>query len=371
MRKFLLCFMVFFIACSVISLFHPLRANATMSGSPSLTTVHFAPAQIPALIDLSSLSISDSDVSKNESPFVSFRSTFAVGKVTIRYSLSSDGFSPEYFTYVALGNELNCLWNVKTKNPYAGSYKIDYIQIENRFTSAVYKIYDTRSHTSADLQGSDMLADLSAGDYLTRPSKVVNVEADLYDSDTYEHKTVLVYWTNPGDVEGFRVYYKPAGATTWSYKDTAENYLIMTMPTAGIKYYFTVKAYTKVNNKKYLSTTLSETKSVYTLSRITLTASRSGAHYVKLTWPDIPGQTGYQIYRTDSYADYYYYDNFTKIKTLVSSTATSYIDTSTAQGKVYYYKVRAYKKIYYNATEFYYVYGPFSYAKSIMLVDFN
>lgn len=76
-----------------------------------------------------------------------------------------------------------------------------------------------------------------------------------------------------------------------------------------------------------------------TLSKPILKASSNSYNSNKLSWNKVSGASGYRIYRATSKTGTY-----SRIKT-VSSTSTSYTDTSRATGKTYYYKIRAYKTV--------------------------
>lgn len=57
---------------------------------------------------------------------------------------------------------------------------------------------------------------------------------------------------------------------------------------------------------------------------------------IKVAWNSVPGADGYYVYRATSSTG-----SYTKIKT---TSSTSFIDTSVASGKTYYYKIKSYNK---------------------------
>ena len=83
-----------------------------------------------------------------------------------------------------------------------------------------------------------------------------------------------------------------------------------------------------------------------TLSKPTLKATKKETHYTKLSWGEVGGAQGYQVYRKEGSNGKY-----EKIKTLRSLTDTSYKDKKITPGKTYTYKVRAFLKL--NAGNFY------------------
>ncbi len=69
-----------------------------------------------------------------------------------------------------------------------------------------------------------------------------------------------------------------------------------------------------------------------------VTASRYSYNKIKIRWDKVPGASGYTIYRSTSENGKY-----TAIKRLTKGSITSYINSSLAHGKTYYYKVKPYR----------------------------
>ena len=67
--------------------------------------------------------------------------------------------------------------------------------------------------------------------------------------------------------------------------------------------------------------------------------SRAGSGKLKITWKKVSGATGYQIYRSTQKNS-----GYRRIKNL-SSKSSSYTNSKLKNGKRYYYKIRAYKRI--------------------------
>lgn len=76
------------------------------------------------------------------------------------------------------------------------------------------------------------------------------------------------------------------------------------------------------------------------LSRPTLNVVKGDSGTVRLSWNEIAGAQGYQIYRKEGEDGKY-----VRIKTLNGLTELSYQDTKATLGNVYYYKVRAFLKL--------------------------
>lgn len=77
-----------------------------------------------------------------------------------------------------------------------------------------------------------------------------------------------------------------------------------------------------------------------TLSKPSLKAASIGTTENKLTWNEVAGSVGYQVYRAEGENGKY-----TRIKTLNGLGQTSYVDKNVVPGKRYYYKVRAFLKL--------------------------
>ncbi|GGB42459.1 InlB B-repeat-containing protein [Fictibacillus barbaricus] len=100
-------------------------------------------------------------------------------------------------------------------------------------------------------------------------------------------------------------------------------------------------------NKKFsYSETITNHKTLYakfaknTVTPATISASSAGYSRIKVSWSKVTGATGYELYRSTSPTGTY-----TKAATLTSGATISYINGGLTTGKVYYYKVRAYRLI--------------------------
>lgn len=134
-------------------------------------------------------------------------------------------------------------------------------------------------------------------------------------------------------------YSKIANVSSTTYKDTGRK--------SSSNYYYKVRAYKTVNGKKvyssysnvaYVSSTLNKTENVKVTNQ---TNSR------KVSWNRVSNASKYNVYRSSSKDGEYEY--------IGSSTTLSYTDTSASSSKIYYYRVRAYKKS--NNVKYYGVYS--------------
>ena len=103
------------------------------------------------------------------------------------------------------------------------------------------------------------------------------------------------------------------------------------------KYYYKVRAYTFINGQKSYGS-FSTIQEKAELAKTTITSGKYSSSKNTIKWSKVSGVTGYKIYRATSKNGTY-----TKIKTIKNNTTFSYTDSNLSLGKVYYYKVRAYK----------------------------
>ena len=107
----------------------------------------------------------------------------------------------------------------------------------------------------------------------------------------------------------------------------------------GKTYYYKVRAYRTVDNKKVYggySSVVSAKPSLKTPSITLSTTSKKAT----IKWSKIAGANGYDVYRATSKNG-----SYSKVKSITSSSTVSYTDSKLTSGKTYYYKVRAYRTV--------------------------
>ncbi|ALC90576.1 hypothetical protein AM500_12855 [Bacillus sp. FJAT-18017] len=110
---------------------------------------------------------------------------------------------------------------------------------------------------------------------------------------------------------------------------------------------YTVDAAGNVSARKTIKVVNSATSSVsYDYNRI------------KVSWHGVPGSSGYEVYRSTKSTGTY-----AKIGTITSGSTVSFINSSVVTGKLYYYKVRAYRVI--NGVKVYSPYTKISSTKAV------
>lgn len=235
-------------------------------------------------------------------------------------------------------------------NPKASTAKV---------RNAINKTATDIGTSGKDKQTSNGL--INAGEaarYALAPSMPTNMKASLSTSSSTSstnYRTVKLSWNKMTNASGYRIYYKTSTASDWSTITLSggSKTSYTKKLTAGKKYYFEVKAYRNVDGHRIFSNA-TETKTVYTLKKPTLSKiTKTSKGNNKLTWTNISGETGYQIYKKKGKNGKWYTVKW------VSANTKTYTDSSLKKGNTYYYKVRAYKTV--NGKK---VYGPWSDVRS-------
>lgn len=158
---------------------------------------------------------------------------------------------------------------------------------------------------------------------------------------------VKLTWKEVTGATGYRVYIykttggktrvKAASVTTNSYtlkKDYAGNALKM-----GTTYKIAIAAYTKTSSGTVIH---AENGVAYTFKFIpsapTLKVTSTAKGRATISWSDVAGETGYQVYYSEDG------EKFTKLSSYKGWPDTQY-KTGLKSGKTYYFKVRAYTKV--------------------------
>ena len=264
----------------------------------------------------------------------------------------------------------------KTSNVFSTSIKLTWSPVEDADGYEVYRAtsldgqYTLRRTVYNDSPLSYTNTGLSTGKtyyYKVRAFKEVDkkkIDGDFSDviyatpklstpkasasSSTYSSNKIS--WNSVTNAHGYEVY--RATSKTGKYelrKDTTSTTYTNTGLTTNKTYYYKVKAYRIVNNKKVYS---KESSVVYAMPVFTTPSVKLslGDKRVYVRWNKIAGATNYQVYRATSRNGTY------TLKRTVSSSTTSYTNTDVSKNKGYYYKVRAYrvingKKIYSNFSD--------------------
>lgn len=152
-------------------------------------------------------------------------------------------------------------------------------------------------------------------------------------------------WKSIPSANGYQLYYKVGQNGKWKLYDTLE-------PTDsqqewweigfsfGKTYYFKVRAYDKVDGKKYYSSYSDVVKYYHKPPAVKNLKVKNSSGKAKLTWSKGSLISGYQVYRSTSKDGTY-----TKIKSISGASNKTFTDKTVKEGKTYYYKVRSYAKV--------------------------
>lgn len=145
-------------------------------------------------------------------------------------------------------------------------------------------------------------------------------------------------WKTVKGAAGYEVCYSKnnlfTNSTTLDEKKTTST---ITGITAGTSYYIHVRAYTLDSAGEKVYGTFSDSQILKTAPSVPeITKVTGGNNKITLTWNDVAGEQGYQLYMSTSKNGTY-----TKIATQLANT-TSFTKSGLITAKTYYFKIRAY-----------------------------
>lgn len=158
------------------------------------------------------------------------------------------------------------------------------------------------------------------------------------------YSSLKLTWKKVSGAEGYVIYRKNSSdkweriaklesGKTVTYKDTKL--------TTGKTYTYTVRAYKKVNGKTAMSGYARKGISGQPIpAKPSLSLEWKSSTSVKMSWKKVSGASGYVIYRATSSSREY-----ARIKKITSGSTLSFTDKGLKSGKIYYYKIRAYRTV--------------------------
>lgn len=226
--------------------------------------------------------------------------------------------------------------------PQSSGSTVTYVDTAADYPKTYYYIVrplSTSQETHKKIHGEDSepaSAKSAIADKLTTPT--VSATGTNY-------KSVKVSWNKISGASNYRVWratsengdYKllkqVEGGNTRSYTDST--------CTLGQQYYYKVFSRGTASNGKFIRSSGSKpvaAKSVLPAPSFSVTSVDYRTN--KVSWKKVSGASGYRIYRSTSRNGKY-----SKVKTITSSSTTSWKNTGLKAGKAYYYKIRAYRTI--------------------------
>ncbi len=171
---------------------------------------------------------------------------------------------------------------------------------------------------------------------------------------TVSTSSVKLTWNKVSGATGYKLFQKVDGKWKTISTTTATTYTFKNL-NSGTRYSFAVKAYKKVDSKVTYSnvyTSIGTATKTATPSIKTITSTVKGK--VNLTWTNVTGETGFQVYySTSKDSGYTRYGNF-------KGNVTKATLSGFTSGKTYYFKIRTYK-----SSDSGYVYSAFSNVVSV------
>lgn len=190
--------------------------------------------------------------------------------------------------------------------------------------------------------------------YTAKWVKIPQISKENIVVNSNSYNSIKIEWKNVDDVDGYEVYRATSELGTYSLrktvtKDSKLRY-INTSVTTGKTYYYKIRAYKIINDKKIYGqySEIVSGKAVPATPIATAVSKTYNSNQVK--WNQVAGANGYEVYRATSENGTY-----SLRKTITANSSRIYTNTSLTTGKTYYYKVRAYKIV--NGNK---IYGEFS-----------
>lgn len=175
---------------------------------------------------------------------------------------------------------------------------------------------------------------------------------------TQTTKTISLSWSKTTGATGYRVYQYSSSKGEYVLKKslTGTSYKVTGLK-EGTSYKFKIRPYTKSEDGTVIWGADSKVLSTATKTATpTIKSISNSSRKVTITWNNVSGESGYQIYYSTSKNGTY------KKLASVGADKTKYTSDNLAAGKTYYFKVRAYKKVDSKT-----IYGDFSDVKSIKI----
>ena len=186
------------------------------------------------------------------------------------------------------------------------------------------------------------------------PKATTGVKAKTQTTDS-----ITLTWSKTTGATGYRVYQYSSSKGEYVVKASvkgATTYKVTGLK-AGTTYKFKIKPYVKADDGTVIWGKASSAFETCTKpAKPTIKSLTASSGKATLTWNNISGEIGYQIYYSTSKNGTY------KKLTNLSADATKFTTSKLTAGKTYYFKVRAYKKVDGNT-----VYGDFSAVKSVKI----
>jgi len=183
-------------------------------------------------------------------------------------------------------------------------------------------------------------------DYTGYKYRLTRVEAPVLEKVSKKnYNTLTISWDRVEGATGYRVYRSKSKNGEYERIATLNGNENLSYDNTGLvcgrRYYYKVRAYRTENGTKYQG---SYSNVKYNNTRPAKTKITGESLYdskkVTLRWEKASVASGYEIYRATSKNGTY-----KLVKTITSSKTLEWTNTGLTKGKIYYYKIRAYREI--------------------------
>ncbi|MDD5879494.1 MAG: fibronectin type III domain-containing protein [Clostridiales bacterium] len=229
--------------------------------------------------------------------------------------------------------------------PGINKYEIYRSKTENGTYSKV-AISDNNSYTDSNLKSGETYyykikcVDGEFSNVLTVNTICSEPKAKVSASQS---KTIKVSWNKVYGANGYELYRSTSKDGKYSKVKTITDGKTLsfddTKLETGRTYYYKIRAYKTINNKKVYSDYSSVVSTTLKLSKPSVTLS-SAYRKIYVKWKKVNDASGYEVYRASSKNGKY-----SKVKTITKGSTVSYMNSNLASKKKYYYKVRAFKVV--------------------------
>ena len=145
---------------------------------------------------------------------------------------------------------------------------------------------------------------------------------------------ITVSWDWVAGATKYNVYRRAAGSSSWVYVGTTEGTSFFDKNVSNGKYYaYSVRAYNDAG--RYSDYVAANTYTIKCVATPKLTKIQNATSGIRIDWANVPGATGYRVYRRGAGSTYWYY--------LGTTTNLWFVDSAVKNqsGNYYRYTVRA------------------------------
>ena len=181
----------------------------------------------------------------------------------------------------------------------------------------------------------------SEGDYTIKIDYKCNVASpSSFKVATRNTTSLKLKWNKIAGVSGYQLQRLSSGSYKTITNTTSTSRTVKSLK-AGLAYKFRVRAYKKIDGKKYYSSWSYLTTPTKPSKPTIKTPSTNKKHQIIAKWKKVSSCSGYQV----QYSKKSNFKNVIATKTVSGKSKTSYTGKNFTKGKKYYVRVRSYKTV--------------------------